>query len=219
MNYLLWQLADSGFPSGAFAHSSGLEAAMQHGYVTGSASVRAFARHAILQAGRGSLPLATAGHRQPETLTELDRLADVFLTNPVAKRASCAQGRALLGSTARSFPAAPIAAIEDRIRRDDLAGHYAPIFGSVMSALNINLLDAQRLFLYVTARGVGSAAVRLGLMGAYDAQELQASLAPHIDRAVERFADLDPCDIAQASPLVDLFQSTHDRLYSRLFQS
>ncbi len=219
MNYLLWQLADSGFPAGAFAHSSGLEAAMQHGYVTGCSSVRAFAQHAILQAGRGALPLATAAHRDPESLTELDRLSDAFLGNPVAKRASCAQGRALLSSAARSFPAAPIAPIDDRLRRDGLAGHYAPFFGAIMSALDIHLLDAQRLLLYVTARGVGSAAVRLGLIGAYDAQELQTSLAPHIDRAVERFADLNPLDIAQASPLIDLVQSTHDRLYSRLFQS
>jgi urease accessory protein UreF len=28
-----------------------------------------------------------------------------------------------------------------------------------------------------------------------------------------------PLDIAQTAPLLDLFQSMHDRLYSRLFQS
>ena len=61
--------------------------------------------------------------------------------------------------------------------------------------------------------------MRLGLIGAYDAQELQTSLAPHLERLVDRFADLDPLDISQAAPLIDLFQSTHDRLYSRLFQS
>ena len=192
---------------------------MQHGYVTGSASVHAFARHAILQAGRGALPLATAAHRNPEALADLDRLSDVFLSNPVAKRASSAQGRAFLISSARSFPGAPLAPIEDRVRRESLAAHYAPLFGAIVSALNVELPDAQRLLLYLTGRGVGAAAVRLGLIGAYDAQELQTSLAPHIERAVERFADLDPLDIAQAAPLIDLFQSTHDRLYSRLFQS
>jgi urease accessory protein len=93
------------------------------------------------------------------------------------------------------------------------------LFGAIMNALSVELPDAQRLLLYLTGRGIGSAAVRLGLIGAYQAQELQTSLAPHIDRAVERFADLDPLDIAQAAPLADLFQSTHDRLYSRLFQS
>jgi urease accessory protein len=219
MNYLLWQLADSGFPAGGFSHSGGLEAAVQHGHVAGEASVFTFARHAMLQSARGALPLATAAHRQPDALADLDRLSDAFLSNPVARRASCTQGRALLSSVARSFPDAPIASIEDRVRHDQLSAHHAPLFGAITRALDIDLPDAQRLLLYIAVRGVGSAAVRLGLVGAYQAQELQTSLAPHIERAVERFADLDPLDIAQPSPLIDLYQSTHDRLYSRLFQS
>jgi urease accessory protein len=219
VNYLLWQLADSGFPAGGFAHSGGLEAAMQHGHVYDRSTVRIFTRHAILQAGRGALPLASAAHRNPESLAELDGLAHVFLSSAVANRASCAQGRALLSSCARSFPDAPIAAIEVCVQRLGLAAHYAPLFGVVMNALDVELPDAQRLLLYLTARGIGAAAVRLGLIGAYDAQELQTSVVPHIERAIERFAGLGALDIAQPAPLIDLFQSTHDRLYSRLFQS
>jgi urease accessory protein len=219
MNYLLWQLADSGFPSGGFAHSGGLEAAMQRGFVRDRASVRAFAEHAVLQAARGALPLASAAHRDQARLTELDRLSDAFLSSPVANRASCAQGRALLSSAVRSFPDAPLAAIEDRVRLDALAAHHAPLFGTIMRALGLELGDAQRLFLYSSARAVGAAAVRLGLIGAYDAQELQTSLAPRFEQMMERLGDLDPLDISQAAPLIDLCQSTHDRLYSRLFQS
>jgi urease accessory protein len=219
MSYLLWQLADSGFPSGGFAHSGGLEAAMHHGFVHDLSSVRAFAGQAVLLAGRGSMPLATAAHRDPERLAELDDLAGAFLSSPVAHRASCAQGRALLGSTVRSFPDAPIAPIETRVRLEGLAAHHAPLFGAITRALRVDLGDAQRLLLYLTARGVGGAAVRLGLIGAYDAQELLTNLAPHIEHAVARFADLDPLDVSLPAPLLDLFQSTHDRLYSRLFQS
>jgi urease accessory protein len=219
MNYLLWQLADSGFPAGGFAHSGGLEAAVHHGRVADDAGVRAFAGHALVQAGRSGLPLAAATHRQPERLAELDRLSDAFLTNPVAHRASCAQGRAWLASSSRSFPEAGIAAITEQVARGSLNGHYAPLFGAVTARLQIDVGDMQRLFLYLTARGIGSAAVRLGVIGAYEAQEIQAGLAGEIDRIAESCADLSPLDIAQTAPLVDLFQSTHDRLYSRLFQS
>jgi urease accessory protein len=219
MNYLLWQLADSGFPAGGFAHSGGLEAAMQHGRVDDTQGVRMFARHAVLQAGRGALPLASAAHRHPDSLASLDQLADAFLTNPVANRASCAQGRALLSSSVRSFPHVPVAVVEERVVRDRLAAHHAPIFGAVTHALRIELPDAQRLLLYLTGRGVSAAAVRLGLIGAYEAQEIQTMLAGHIDEVVQRCASLDTLDIAQPAPLIDLFQSTHDRLYSRLFQS
>src|SRR5437016_2484894 len=127
MNYLLWQLADSGFPAGGFAHSGGLEAAMQHGGVADGRSVRAFAQHALVQAARGALPLMTAAHRHPDALAELDRLSDAILTNPVAHRASCAHGRAFLASSAQSFPAAAIDVLVEQVRKEELAGHYAPI--------------------------------------------------------------------------------------------
>jgi len=219
MNYLLWQLADSAFPGGGFAHSGGLEAAVQHGHITDSVAVCAFVRHAIAQAGRSGLPLVSAVHRQPDRLSEIDRLCDAFLTNPVAHRASCAQGRAWLAGTLRSFPDEGIGVIEETLRHDRLAGHFTPVFGVVTARLGLDLREAQRLFLYVTMRGVASAGVRLGVIGTYAAQNLQAAAAGDIDAVIERCGALEPLDIAQSAPLIDLFQSTHDLLYSRLFQS
>ena len=219
MNYLVWQLIDSAFPSGGFAHSSGLEASVQHGHVTGGAGLRAFAGQALVQCGHGALPLVTAAHRQPDEAADLDRLSDVFLSNPVANRASRAQGRALLTSVARSFPGVPVASIEADLRTEVIAGHHAPMFGRLFNLLGVEIADTQRAFLFIAARGVCSAAVRLGIVGAYEAQTLQADLAPCIDGIVRRCGALPPEDIAQTAPLLDLFQSTHDRLYSRLFQS
>lgn len=219
MNYLLWQLADSGFPAGGFAHSGGVEAAMQHGWLRGAASIHAFARHTVLQAARSGLPIVSAAHRDSSELEALDRFSEALLTNPVARRASCAQGRALLATCGRAFPDAPIEPIGACVADRQLAGHYAPLFGAITDALNVPLEDAQRLYLYLAGRGVGSAAVRLGLIGAFEAQTLQTSLAPHIEQAAVRFGDLPVAEAAQPAPVIDLFQSTHDRLYSRLFQS
>ena len=81
------------------------------------------------------------------------------------------------------------------------------------------MADTQRAFLFIIVRGVSSAAVRLGLIGAYEAQEVQSVLAADIERTVQRCGALGPAEIAQTAPLIDLCQSTHDRLYSRLFQS
>lgn len=192
---------------------------MQHGHVFDSAGVHAFASQSLVQFGRTALPLVNAAHRDPVSIAELDGLSDVFLSNPVANRASRAQGRALLSSVARSFQHVPFAPLEARIKNEGLAGHYAPLFGAVLDLLGVDAIDTQRAFLFIAARGVTSASVRLGIIGAYEAQAVQASLAPHIDTIIRNCGRLSPDEIAQTAPLLDLFQSTHDRLYSRLFQS
>ena len=220
MKLLVWQLVDSGFPAGGFAHSGGLEASVQHGLVAAErGEVLRFTRQALAHAARSVLPFVTSVHRRPETLPELDRLSDIFLNNPIANRASRAQGRAFLTSAARSFPQSALPAIEHDIRAQRLCCHYAPIFGVILEALAVDVAETQRAFLFVTVRGVASAAVRLGLLGAFEAQEVITLLAPDIERAIQRCGGLDVTDIAQTAPLIDLCQSTHDRLYTRLFQS
>jgi urease accessory protein len=216
--FVMWQLIDSGFPAGGFAHSGGLEASVHHGLVD-RAGVLLFAKHALSQAGRSALPIVTRAHQEPGALAELDDVSDVFLSSAVANRASRAQGRAFLTSVARSFPHEALSSMEAQMRMDRLCFHYAPVFGAALNVLEVTAVDTQRAFLFMTVRAIASAAVRLGLIGAYGAQELQATLVPDIERTIERCGRLDVSHIAQTAPLIDLFQSTHDRLYSRLFQS
>jgi urease accessory protein len=218
-DFLLWQLVDSGFPAGGFAHSGGLETSVRHGHVHDSESLLAFARRAMVQAGHTGLPLVTAVHRNVGALGEHDALCDAFLSSPVTNRASRAQGRALLMSSARSFPHIEFASVETRVRREQLPGHYAPTFGAVLNVLGAGLVETQRLFIFLAGRCVASAAVRLGVIGTYEAQALQTTLSHDIDQIITTCEHLLPLDIAQTAPLIELCQSTHGRLYSRLFQS
>jgi len=218
MNHLLFQLADSAFPSGGFAHSAGLEAAMQAGEVRDAAGLERFATEALWQAGHGSLPLVSAAHRNRSELSTLDARAETFLTNHVQRRASRVQGRALLDTAARIFPA-PLGPLREEARSLGLKLHHAPLFGAAVAALGVALEETQRLHLWQSLRAVISAAVRLGLVGTHEAQSLQARLAPSIDQVFAACAALGPTGLAQTSPLLDLFSATHDRLYSRLFQS
>ena len=214
---LIWQLADSAFPAGGFAHSGGLEAAWQAGEVSSVDALRRIVRDGVWQAGRGLLPLASGAHVHPAQLERLDALCHVFLTNVVASRASCVQGRAFAATCAEVWPDGRVAAVRERAR--PLRGHYAPIFGAVLSALGVPLAVTQQLFLYQALRGPLSAAVRLGIIGPYAAQRLQLEGAATVQEVLTACATLRDPDIAQTAPILDLLQAGHDRLYSRLFQS
>src|SRR6516165_7139902 len=86
-DWLIWQLVDSAFPAGGFAHSFGLEAAWQQGEVD-AASLPAFVRDAIAQAGHSGLPFVLAAFDDPRRVALVDERCDAFLRNPVANRAS-----------------------------------------------------------------------------------------------------------------------------------
>jgi urease accessory protein len=213
--WLIWQLADSAFPAGGFAHSNGLEAAWQHGELRDSRSLACFCEASLWQFGYTSLPFMIATHRNPERLSEVNKLFDCFTTNHVANRASRVQGQAFLASAKRVFPVLS----SELDPRDIGCSHLAPIFGVVLRALTVDCPTASRLLIYFHLRSLTSSAVRLGIVGPMEAQRLQHSLSPLLDAVLSRCADLTLEDISQPSPLLEIWQSAHDRLYSRLFQS
>ena len=86
-------------------------------------------------------------------------------------------------------------------------------------AIGLSLETSQRVTLYGAARGVLSAAVRLGLVGSYEAQRLQHACAERLDQVLDRCGTLGVDDLAQTAPILDVLHGGHHRLYSRLFQS
>jgi urease accessory protein len=216
--WLVWQLADSAFPAGGFAHSFGLEAAWQQREVTG-ASLPSFVGDAIAQAGQSGLPFVLSAHDDPAGLPAVDERYEAFLRNPVANRASRVQGRAWLGTVERSFPTPGVRELCDVVRLAGGPRHFAPAFGATLRTLDVDRRETSRLYLYGVARGTLSAAVRLGIVGTMDAQRMLSERSADLDRTIERCGDLAIDEAAQTAPLIDLWQASHDRLYSRLFQS
>jgi urease accessory protein len=216
-DWLAWQVLDSAFPTGAFAHSWGLESAWQHGEVPDVSALAQFVADSLAQAGHGSLPLVNAAYRSPDQLEDLDEQADAFLLNAVANRASRQQGRTLLATATRVWPSPALTAIEARTRAG--CAHLAPLTGVVFRAIRLPLETVQRIVLFAAMRGVLSAAVRLGIVGSYEAQRLQSASIRHLDAVLLDCAALGAHAVTQTAPIIDLLQARHDHLYSRLFQS
>jgi urease accessory protein len=226
-DFLVWQLMDSAFPTGGFAHSSGLEAAWQHGEVRGRAEVLSFAEMSLEQLGHAGLPFVTAAFDAPQKLAEFDQLCDAFTTNHVANRASRAQGRAFLTAVERIFPERrPPARLVDgavHLHAVPEAGapfaHFAPVFGACLRRLEISRATTARMFFFNHLRSVLAAAVRLNIVGPMEAQVLQHKLSAKAELVRQQCERLTLDQIAQTAPLLDLWQGAQDRLYSRLFQS
>lgn len=216
-DFVLWQLIDSAFPTGGFAHSGGLEAAWQHGEVGTRVELSSFLEASLHQAGRSALPLVLAAHAEPERLTEFDRLCDAFMNNHVANRASRLQGRAFLLAVEGVFPALISHARSTSVQPP--FSHLAPVFGAVARWFHINELTTTRLFLFSHLRSLLAAAVRLNIVGPMAAQRMQFHLSGRVEAMGEQSAGLTLADLAQTAPLLDLWQGAQDRLYSRLFQS
>jgi urease accessory protein len=213
LDFILWQLADSAFPTGGFAHSNGLEAAWQHGEVRGRDDLHAFVEASLSQLGRASLPLMLATFDAPSRLREADAFCEALLTNHVANRASRIQGRAFLTAMERIFKC------NRGAQPSPVTCHFAPVFGACLRGLEVSRGPAIRLFFFNHLRSVLAGAVRLNIVGPMEAQSMQHKLSTSAESVGRECENLTLDQIAQTAPLLDLWQGAQDRLYSRLFQS
>lgn len=219
-DWILWQLADSAFPAGGYTQSLGLEAAFQEGQVRGAAQAEAYVGQLMLQAGRAGLPLLGLAWQWPGELAGVNARCHIFLSNHVANRASRAQGRAFAMACREIFQLAFLPAWQAAWEAAEPGEpHFAPLFGAVAARLGLDLAAAQRLYLYLAARDGASAAVRLGLLGSFQAQRLLRRLGDAGRDLVERLAREEAAAPAQACPVQEIFQARHDLLERRQFQS
>ncbi|MGZ8938942.1 MAG: urease accessory protein UreF [Limisphaerales bacterium] len=180
---------------------------------------------ALKQCAHSTLLFVRASFDQPLNFESLDEHFDAFTTNHVANRASRAQGRAFLTTVDRAFAQQASRDLREMVDARNLPAHFPIVFGHLLKALSFDLVASMRLFLFNHLRdsnlnsGLIGSAVRLNIVGPLDGQTLQARLSPYAEALLASSIKIDIEHAAQTAPLLDLFQSTPDRLYSRLFQS
>ncbi|KAK8167378.1 hypothetical protein BC567DRAFT_182535 [Phyllosticta citribraziliensis] len=243
--HTLLLLADSALPLGSFAFSSGLESFLAHHRPSPPSasqvpSFHHFLRLSLCTLASTAIPYVIAAFRDPSLIADLDNDFDASTPCTVARRASVAQGRALLSVWDRSFkPQHSSPAPEALEAINALKGfqaqlrasksnaylapnaHLAPLWGLITRVLGLPLQDAVYVFLFSHARTVTSAAVRASVLGPYQAQAVLASgdLRQKLWSLVQEYWDTSVEEAGQNAPVMDLWVGRHEKLYSRIFNS
>lgn len=233
--HFLLLLSDSALPLGSFAFSSGLESYLAHQPSPSSESLPSFLSRSLLSLASTSLPFVLASHRSPICVLSLDIQQEAGLLCSVTRRASIAQGRAMMALWDRSFKAGakqnnPAVNALDQFSKsikiggtgqDRAVGHLAPVWGAITSALGLTEEDAAYLFLFNQIKSVISAAVRANVLGPYQAQKILAEvwIRQEMEAAMKQFWTTKVDEVGQSWPVLDLWLGRHEMLYSRIFNS
>ncbi|GID27136.1 urease accessory protein UreF [Paractinoplanes brasiliensis] len=206
-------LADGRLPSGGHAHSGGLEAQVSAGRVRDSGSLDGFLRGKLATAGLVAAAFAAAACARPGEWADLDQGLDSRTPSPALRKASRAQGRALLRAARAMWSLPPVGR----------EVHQPVALGVVAGAGGLGPEEAAVAAAHGTVSGAASAGVRLLGLDPYAVHGLLARLAPECDRIAAGAAahcDRPVDDLPAASgPLLDIGAELHATWEVRLFAS
>jgi len=221
------QLADSGFPSGAYTLSGGLETLIEDGFVRDAAGLGDIVRAALLgRAARGDLAALIAAHRAAtETPPDLATIRSIDLRLGATKLAAEErQGARRVGlriavEAGRLTPTPVLTAFRDAIETGATPGTAAVSYGVAAAAMAIPEREAALAAAHGTALGLLTAGVRLGLIGHGDQQRLLLDAREVIVRAVAIASATDWRTLRPFAPGLDIAMARHEIAPSRLFAS
>jgi urease accessory protein len=215
------QLSDSFFPSGAYAHSGGLETLVADGEVRDAAGLRALLRtHLRERLSLADLPALLAAHAAAAAgdvplLTEVDRALTAVKLAREERDGSSRVGRRVAIEAARLQPHPALEA---------LAGGGSPAnaavaLGVAAFAFGIEAPEAALMACYTFGAGLVSAALRLMRLGHGEAQAVLRECRPDMELAVATAAEIPWKELRPCTPQLDVAGARHEGAEARLFAS
>jgi urease accessory protein len=214
------------YPIGAFAHSSGLEWAVEAGHVKDRLSTEKWIADMIAHGAiRTDALIFVHAYRAAERgdgrrLTAIAELATATLTSRERRLESTAQGaafRRIATDTAATDALALLGGIDDQ----DLS--YPVVVACLTAGHGIPLLAALTAYLHGAVANLVSAAQRLVPLGQTDGQHVIRDLRAPLFAAIAAIADApdgDPFDqMGSAGLYADLATMAHETQYTRLFRT
>lgn len=219
----LMQLSDSFFPSGSFTLSHGLESLQQTGTVRSPAHVEEFLRLLLTyKIGTSDLVALTHAYRAAAEadFSTLQKADSRLFTQTLIEETRTTQqksGRALLMVAGSTWDAPLLETLMAEISADRFHGMHPIVFGVVGHIAGLDERDTQLAFAHNLTTGLAGAAIRLGLMGHMQAQQILRSLAPTITAIVQQAQSLTLDEMSSWTPAIDIALMQHKHSDRRLF--
>lgn len=218
---LALQHADSQFPSGGFAFSQGLEAASQLVSRLGAFSFVGFLeaqiRHRWAEADRVALVRAHRCGGNVDALARLDAEVEASTLAEGLRAGARRNGLALLTTHTR-IGTAGADTYRAMIRDGTAFGHLPVVQGMLWQSLGLDEKTAIAISGYQAAASLATAAIRLGLIGAIEAQRHVADMLPVIE-AVAAMPISEDEPLRSFVPLAEIAVALHGVSGQRLFSN
>jgi urease accessory protein len=218
------RFVDSFFPSGGYAFSSGLEAAVQGGAVRNAEDLSRYVVE-LITTGIGEREAVAVGLAHEaylsgslESAVEADRELEAMKLGRESRTASRQMGRQVMRLAVEQATKHPL--LEEflaAVEQERTPGHLAVTLGMTLAAAGWSKEDSIAAFLYQTATGYVSAAMKLLPVGQKEGQRLINSWLDVIQQVSRRAAQQRV--FRSWSPVQDIYAMRHSRLESRLFRS
>ena len=216
----LLQTSDSLFPTGAYAHSGGLEGMVTEGWIDDPGrAIEAVLRRSFAKV---DLPACSLAHRAAreggiDRLVEIDEVVDSLKAPREAREAGRSLGRRRLRSLA--LEDSLLQQYGERVEAGETPGQQPVVVGLHLAVTKVSRRDALLAATYTAAAGLVSAAMKLLPLGQARAQELLTETGRIAPELVE-VADRTPLeDLGSFTPLLDIASMRHEVAYTRLFIS
>lgn len=215
---------DSFFPSGGYAYSSGLEAAVQGGAVRSGDDLFLYVEDMFRQgiAHREAVAVGVAHDallcNDLQSALSIDHELHAMKLGQESRMASQQMGRQVI-KIAIEQPAthAVVLDFHAAMEADRTPGHYPVALSLTLANAGWNKMETIAAFCYQTAVGFVSAGLKLLPIGQREGQHLLERWMPMLDDCASRASEAQP--MTAWTPIQDIYAMRHSRLESRLFRS
>lgn len=218
---LLLQWTDSAFPTGAFAHSGGLETYTQAEVVKTPDDLAALITVKLTAAASTDLIIVQTvmGAADWTIIEECDALCSASKPAREAREASEKIGRRMLGSVRNLLDDTRLTRYAEAISTGGCAGHHAVVHGLACAAMGIDTRAGLAAFAYGLAANQTAASLKLMSIGQTQAQAILGAAGEVIDGVVEAALGWSLDDFGAFTPGLDIRAMQHEGLFRRLFIS